>query len=204
MYASDNRDYLPWPTGPGFEPEWCIMEYWPRGPDYIPIHAESGSVFPYIMGSPRVYLSSTALSPARPNIVTPDPRQRYTYSVYHCPASGPTGDTNRVTYSITLYFFPVNDRSIRHSQILHPAQKVWLTDKTYEDALAFEQTWNSGGVAHSIMHHFFSVNQIRHGGLFNVVYSDNHAESMKASWALAIENNEELRRRHLYPGDHWP
>ncbi len=204
MYAYDSGEILPWPTGPGFEPEWCIMEYWPSGPAYVPIHAESGSVFAYVVGPRRTFLSCEALIPGRPNVVLPDPQQKQTYGVYHCPSSGSVGNTNRVTYSISLYYNTLNDRGIRLGQIVHPALKAWLTDKTYEDALAFEQVWNSGGVAHFIGHHFFSTNQVRHRGIFNLVFSDGHAEGVKVSWALAVQNSEELRQRHLYPEDHWP
>jgi prepilin-type N-terminal cleavage/methylation domain-containing protein/prepilin-type processing-associated H-X9-DG protein len=96
MYADDSRDYLPWAGGVdrNLEPDWVfggqpstdtpIPARW-KDPGYGH-HAESGSIFAYVLSRPRV---------------TPH-RDSYTnsFAVYQCPSTGAIGRALRVNYSM--------------------------------------------------------------------------------------------------------
>lgn len=211
LYALDSDQRLPTPTyPPGLNPMWAIMEAGLKGPQdpVVPIHAEAGSIFPYMGGRRHVGSSSPTGWAAGLDFIEPDLACKDSFELYRCPNTGLIGKTNRVTYSISMYFFGTqpNDymMGIHESRVINPAKKAFLTDKTIEDALPFEQTWNSGGVAHSITRRFFSIKQIRHRRRFNIAWADGHLDNMPATRARIISDSEALRQEFLYPLGTWP
>jgi prepilin-type processing-associated H-X9-DG protein len=204
LYADDNNDYFPKDTRPfPILAQWCVpddpMPTPPANGVASAIHAEAGSVFTYVTSLPRVYIA--APSPSEPDSILADSRQTNIYRVYYCPDTGPIGEMTRVTYDMNRAFdggigYPLG---ARQTAVLNPAKKILLADKTYEPALAIE--WYGQGSQGMLL---CSSNQIRHGGLLNVVFADGHSETPKWARALEIQSSEALSQEYLYPMGTWP
>jgi hypothetical protein len=93
-------------------------------PDFA-THAESGSIYYYVTGSPRVL----PYNQKNTNIVVH----------YRCPSSGAFGLARRVTYSMNGMFDPIDSPTIKERGVLRtlvysPSQKVLLVDEDPETA----------------------------------------------------------------------
>jgi prepilin-type N-terminal cleavage/methylation domain-containing protein/prepilin-type processing-associated H-X9-DG protein len=205
-YADDNVDCFPRSISilPPTIERWCAYEgtYWnyPANGVASPIHAEAGSVFNYVTSLPRVYLNPNPAYSFGPFAgIQPDTRETNIYRVYWCLDTGRTGEMNRVTYDINGGFDMV-PRGTLQTAVVNPAEKMLLLDRTIVVALAIE--WNSTNDCSGTW--LTSPNQIRHGGLFNVVFADGHSETLKWSLANEIQSNQQLLDEHVYPLGYGP
>jgi prepilin-type processing-associated H-X9-DG protein len=132
-------------------------------------HAESGSVFSYVTGRPRVL----------PH------RDSYTNSfpTYRCPSTGEIGRALRVTFSMNG-MIDAGDRSPRGVQMTttaSPSKKFLLANedpKTMHNA-----SFNQGPGASAVKGAFTF-----HNGRANFGFMDGHAESMKHKLLIDILN----------------
>ncbi|MGO8675355.1 MAG: hypothetical protein ACLQVX_05745 [Limisphaerales bacterium] len=84
--------------------------------------------------------------------------------------------------------------------VVNPAKKILLVDRTFPPALAIE--WNSTGNQILNWNWLTSTNQIRHGGLVNVVFADGHNETLKWSLAHQIDLSQQLQNEYINPLTH--
>jgi prepilin-type N-terminal cleavage/methylation domain-containing protein/prepilin-type processing-associated H-X9-DG protein len=205
FYADDHDYYFP-PSifaGPGILTidNWCAFEdgAYPLNGIASPIHAEAGSAFTYVTSLPRVYLPDPSKTFSIPGVgpgILADPQQTNLYPVYWCPDTGQTGQLSRVTYDINelLDYTSQGPPGTRQTAVVNPAKKILLIDRTLPDTLAVE--WNGNDCRRDWL---TSRNQIRHGGLFNVVFADQHAETLKWAWAHQVEITPSLVNEYLKP-----
>jgi prepilin-type N-terminal cleavage/methylation domain-containing protein len=214
-YLDDHGDYYPnsiWGLGDiRTVGNWCTYEGkflgYPSNGIATPIHAEAGSLFTYVTSLARVYLhdpSGTSSAPGFGPEILADPGQTNLYQVYYCPDTGRTGQLSRVTYDINGYFDqPSEGRQCpygtRQTMVVNPAEKVLLVDRTLPPSLGVE--WDS---AHNDCQWYLlsSPNQIRHGGLENFVFADQHAETLKWAWAYQVDHNTNLVQQYVNPLGH--
>jgi prepilin-type processing-associated H-X9-DG protein len=192
MYANDARDILPWATWGNFQPEWCLFPAPGDFPAPLIMHAEGGSVFPFVMGQPRMLLTNQ-IDTQWGLQVYPDPRRTNIFPVYNCPSSGSARLNNHVTYALSWCcgIFPLGE--VRLSEVVNPAQKVLLRDQTDEVAVQ----WKKPGVTGIEIPNLISHNQpLRHARL-GVLFVDGHVGSFSEQRALEIESSPELCREYI-------
>jgi hypothetical protein len=78
--------------------------------------------------------------------------------------------------------------------VVNPAKKVLLVDRTLPLSLVVERGCASYWLS--------SPNQIRHGGLENFVFADQHAETLKWAWAYQVDHNTNLVQQYVNPLGH--
>jgi prepilin-type N-terminal cleavage/methylation domain-containing protein/prepilin-type processing-associated H-X9-DG protein len=182
LYADDNNDYLPWPGGVdrNLPPDWVFGGYRAKIPpdpaewtlrEYA-THAESGSIFNFVTGLPRVQPHRDAYSNS--------------FAVYRCPSTGPIGRARRVTYSMNAWFDPLerselNSRGVQRSTIVKSPRKVLLVDESPETA--HNASFHPGGTAKRGQF-------TRHNGRVNVGFVDSHLESFKHQKIMEIQSNQ--------------
>ncbi len=206
LCTDDHNDYFPrslW-FGDQTIDRWCLFEG--TSPGYFangiatPIHAEAGSVFTYVTSLPRVYLDDPSKPFSYPGFgpgILADPRQTNIYRVYWCPDTGQTGQLSRVTYDMNMLFnYPMNASAYgtRETAVVNPAKKILLIDLTHPPSLSVE--WEGNDCQWCLL---TSPHQIRHGGLVNVVFADEHAEALKWARAHEIDHTPSLMDEYLYP-----
>src|SRR5437773_6015459 len=96
LYADDNGDFLPWPgdVDRNWQPDWVFgaqPNLSPNNPELwkgisFGFHAESGSIFSYVTGLPRML-------PHRDSYAGK-------FRIYRCPSTGPLGEALRVNFSM--------------------------------------------------------------------------------------------------------
>lgn len=179
MYVDDSNDFFPWAGGVdrNSPPDW-VFGGQPNADTADPKkwktvgyghHAESGSVFSYVTGRPRVL----------PH------RDSYTNSfpIYRCPSTGAIGRALRVTFSMNG-MIDGSDRSRRGVQMTttpSPSKKFLLANedpKTMHNA-----SFNQGSGASAVKGTFTF-----HNGRANFGFMDGHAESMKHKLLIDILN----------------
>jgi prepilin-type N-terminal cleavage/methylation domain-containing protein/prepilin-type processing-associated H-X9-DG protein len=192
VYANDSGDYLPWPGGVNRNklPDWVFGGYQPSSPpnpkewqliDFA-LHAESGSVFAYVTGFPRVYPI--------------DRKFTYSFPVYRCPSTGELGRARRVTYSMNACFDPdyppVSSRSSRGVQLTaieSPTQKVLLVDESpeYSEDASFEPS-SSGGKSKLTFHNTRA----------NMAFVDGHCETLRSKKIMEIQSDQDNNLRTYF------
>ncbi|HOW67160.1 MAG TPA: prepilin-type N-terminal cleavage/methylation domain-containing protein [Candidatus Paceibacterota bacterium] len=182
VYANDNDDYLPWPgrINRNKLPDWVFGGYQPVKPitpkewkkaDFA-LHAESGSVFSYVTGLPRVLPYSKDYTNS--------------FAVYRCPGTGELGRARRVTYSMNACldpdFPPVTTRGVQHNAIENPTQKLLLVDELPEtsDDAGFEPASVGGNSQFTT-----------HNQRVNVSFVDGHCETLRGKRVADIQSNKD-------------
>ena len=179
MYVDDNRDFFPWASDidRNLPPDW-VFGGQPNTDTANPkrwndvgygFHAESGSVFPYVTGLPRVL----------PH------RDSYTNSfvVYRCPSTGAIGRALRVTFSMNgmIDTDPAHPRGIAMTAITTPSKKFLLAN---EDPKTMHNASFHPGPGASAVKGSFTF----HNGRANFGFTDGHAESLKHKLLIDILN----------------
>ncbi len=178
MYAHDEEDTFPWPGGepdranynPKYQADWCFggqpasdvsnQAMW-NDPSFG-VHAESGSIFTYVMSLPR-----------QPY----DEKNREVYPIYRCPSTGRLGEALRVNFSANAYLDPkqpfgdatVGPRGVIMGSIVNPVQKVLLVNQDPKNITGSAFAPGSGAQ---------TENFILHLGRVNVSFIDGHIESI--------------------------
>jgi prepilin-type N-terminal cleavage/methylation domain-containing protein/prepilin-type processing-associated H-X9-DG protein len=180
LYAEENRDTLAWPGGVdrNSPPDWVFggqssedianPRRWSH-PSFG-FHAESGSIFPYVMVRPRIPYS-----------------ERFTnsFGVYRCPSSGKLGAAQRVNFSMNGWFDPdpgmgVGAAGVRLGQVRSPTQKVFFVN---EDPKTMRNpAFHPGGTAAGGIF-------VLHNGRVNFTFMDGHVESLRNREVLRIQNS---------------
>lgn len=216
MYADENRDIMPWapkdntqgrnisdnqvfaPGGPGssVDPSKPLPDQdYLKSPncDNWAIHAESGSVFPYVTGQKKFDKSMTSMV-------------KTVYPVYRCPSTGVKGEVLRVNYSMNKWFNPQqhNDQSILNSKmpaeglksagIKNPAQKIVIVQETPESMR--EAGFFPGGSALSALK---SGVFLSHLGKGNIGFCDGHIEQIKTERLREIISMDNSRIFYFAP-----
>lgn len=191
MYADDNREYLPWAGAAdrNFEPDWvfgghpspwtAVVARW-RDPAYGH-HAESGSIFTYVMSMPRV-------SPHRDSYTN-------TFPVYQCPSTGPIGKALRVNYSMNAEIDAnislangrnTGPRGVQVTAMANPSQKFLLVQESPETM--HNAAFHPGSEASAIKGKF-----VTHNSRVQFAFSDGHIEALRKQLVADIL----LRRQNL-------
>ncbi len=192
LYADENRNLMPWPPQHALQGRaWSGEQVFaPGGPgdlispgtatadivyqtnaDAIAIHAEAGSVFPYVTGRKKVPFNLSATN-------------RTAYPVYRCPSTGIKGEVLRVNYSMNGWYNPwssrVSNPGVRTSAIVNPKEKVLLVQESPESmketGFSPGTNVNAARVSHAI-----------HDGKTNLTMSDGHLEEV---------TNDQLQTMH--------
>jgi prepilin-type N-terminal cleavage/methylation domain-containing protein/prepilin-type processing-associated H-X9-DG protein len=178
LYVDDSSDFFPWAGGVdrNLPPDW-VFGGQPNSDTADPRrwknvgyghHAESGSVFSYVTGMPRV-----------PH------RDSYTNSfpVYRCPSTGAIGRALRVTFSMNgmIDADRGRPRGIQMTTTAAPSKKFLLANedpKTMHNA-----SFNQGPGASAVRGSFTF-----HNGRANFAFMDGHAESLRHKLLIDILN----------------
>ena len=197
MYADDSRDYLPWAGGVdrNLDPDWvfggqpstdtAVQARWKdRGYGH---HAESGSIFTYVTGYPRV-----------------THRDSYTnsFAVYQCPSTGPIGRALRVNYSMNGNIdFNVDlankrntgPRGVQITAVASPSLKLLIVQESPETM--HNASFHPGTGASAIKGKFVIHNQRVH---FSFV--DGHIEPFRKQKVIdMLARRENLDRIYFDP-----
>jgi prepilin-type processing-associated H-X9-DG protein len=198
MYASDHNDFLPWPTSiMQGAAEWCLIDLSGSATAPLAIHAEAGSIFPYVLRQSRIVLPGLTAHSRRP-----DSSFTVRFGVYACPGANDRAKKIRVNYSLNSFLAgsPKN-RGIRDSSLVDPATKIILTDKTYEVALWY----NTGSSAwQGVIQNVINTNEPRHRTMHNLAFADGHVAGIRRRAAIEIENNPELLKQYVFPSGQLP
>jgi prepilin-type N-terminal cleavage/methylation domain-containing protein/prepilin-type processing-associated H-X9-DG protein len=187
QYADDDADYLPWPgdVDRNWEPDWMFGGQTDTFSDQpakwesksFGFHAESGSVFTYATGLPRVL-------PHRDDIGG-------TFRIYRCPSAGPLGEALRVNFSMNEELDPTSDLSrtnaagVRLAYVINPTQKILLVN---EDPVTMKNaSFKPGGAA-------LNGDFIQHEGRVNVGFIDGHLEAMRDRKVRDIQTASQQKR----------
>jgi prepilin-type N-terminal cleavage/methylation domain-containing protein/prepilin-type processing-associated H-X9-DG protein len=195
MYAHDEEDFLPWPGGdpdrannnPKYEPDWCFGGQ-PAGDvnnpsrwsdDSFGFHAESGSVFNYVMSMPRQAY---------------DEKQKTVYPVYRCPSTGRLGDALRVNFSANAWLDPgqpfgdgtVPAKGVGVGAIIDPVRKILLVNQDPRNITG--SAFAPGPVA-------LGGNLVMHLGRVNVSFVDGHIEAVSQR---ALQQMQGSQRDYYY------
>jgi prepilin-type N-terminal cleavage/methylation domain-containing protein/prepilin-type processing-associated H-X9-DG protein len=189
VYASEENDYLPWPgaINRNKKPDWVFGGYRPVNPtnprewklaDFA-LHAESGSVFTYVTGFPRILPYDKAFTNS--------------FQVYRCPSTGDLGRARRVTYSMNACFdpdyAPVSPAGVQLTQVDDPTQKVLLVDEdpASSDNAGFEPASLGGTSALTY-----------HNNRANMSFVDGHCETLRNKKAVEIQSNKDSSFRTFF------
>jgi prepilin-type N-terminal cleavage/methylation domain-containing protein/prepilin-type processing-associated H-X9-DG protein len=189
LYADDCNDYLPWPGGVNRNrlPDWVIGGYRPTNlsdprelslMDFA-LHAESGSIFTYVTGFPRVWPYNRDFTNAFP--------------VYRCPSAGELGRARRVTYSMNGWFdpeiLPASPKGIQHNAIEAASQKVLIVDGSPEtsESSSFEPTSKSSKSRLTL-----------HNNRSNLAFVDGHCESLRHKKLIEIQSEKDNNLRAYF------
>ena len=172
LYADDNNDYLPWPgdVDRNWQPDWVFggqPDTYPNNPDTwnmpgFGFHAESGSIFPYATGQPRVV-------PHRDYYTT-------TYRIYRCPSTGGLSEALRVNFSMNEELDPTTDltkafpEGVKVANVVGPTQKILLVNE--DPATMRNASFKPQGTA-------LTGQFVVHDGRVNVGFIDGHLEAMR-------------------------
>ncbi len=198
MYADDNREYLPWAGGVdrNSEPDW-VFGGQPNNQTAAPSqwknvgyghHAESGSIFPFVMNKPRV-------TPHRDSYTN-------TFAVYQCPSTGKIGRALRVNFSmngdIDANVSLANRRSsgprgIQTTALGSPSQKILFVQESPETM--HNASFHPGSEA-SAVHGQFVV----HNNRVQFAFCDGHIEAWRRQKVIdMLLGRESLDRLYLDP-----
>jgi len=221
VYSDDFRSYYPWPG----EVDRNKSEDWIFGGHRttIPIpetelskqgfalHAESGSVFSYVTGLPRVAPHSDAYTNS--------------FSIFRCPSGGKLGEARRVTITMNAYFdidpslFPPREDTsapnpaighffnsgvglpgVNSAAVLQPSRKILLVDESPEtcDNASFKPGFGfdiPGGDFWYAKDGAFKM----HNGRVQLNFVDGHVEAIKKDNFLKIMNDPVQKRRFFDP-----
>lgn len=191
MYADDSRDYLPWAGGVdrNSDPDWvfggqsssdtAIPARWrDRGYGH---HAESGSIYAYATGQPRI---------------TPH-RDSYTNShlLYRCPSTGPIGRALRVNYSLNGDIDSnttlsnnreTGSKGVALTAMANPSQKLLIVQESPETM--HNAAFHAGTGASAIKGKF-----VVHNNRVHFAFADAHIEPLRKPLVMDMLN----RRRNL-------
>ena len=172
LYADDNNDYLPWPgdVDRNWQPDWVFggqPSLYPNNPDQwkdpgFGFHAESGSIFNYTTGLPRIL-------PHRDSYAG-------MFRVYRCPSTGTLGEALRVNFSMNEELDPTTDltqafpEGVKVANVIGPMQKILLVNE--DPATMRNASFKPEGTA--LNGHF-----VIHDGRVNIGFIDGHLEAMK-------------------------
>lgn len=212
LYSDENRDLVAWPPRNNNEGRTLAdnQVFAPGGPggsvtpgnplpdsayiqnaDNWAIHAECGSVFPYVTGQKKWPGNMSAMV-------------KTIYPVYRCPSTGVKGEVLRVNYSENKWFHP-NENSrgtpmaaegIKTVSITKPAQKILLVQETPESMRETGFTPTATGSAATAMR---SGAFLSHLGLGNVAFADGHVEQLKTERLLQMCTDDNLRTFYWDP-----
>jgi len=172
MYADDSNDYYPWPgeVDRDWQPDWVFggqPSLYPNNPDLwkdpgFGFHAESGSIFSYTTGLPRIL-------PHRDSYAG-------MFRVYRCPSTGTLGEALRVNFSMNEELDPTTDltqafpEGVKVANVIGPMQKILLVNE--DPATMRNASFKPEGTA--LNGHF-----VIHDGRVNIGFIDGHLEAMK-------------------------
>lgn len=205
MYADDHSDYFAWPGGVdrNLIPDWVWgghrasmppTEREMQSPGFA-THAESGSLFVYATGLPRV-------EPRRQRGGRTDNNTDWysnSFEIYRCPSSGKIGLARRVTYSMNAYLDP--DKSIpnsdghrtgpygvKTSEATQPSKKLLIMDETPETTHNASFTPSGSSIKGRIT---------LHKNRMNFGFMDGHIESFRHEDILEMQTDRTGRERHF-------
>src|SRR6266404_6487794 len=186
LYADDNSDYLPWPgdVDRNWQPDWVFggqLDTHPNNSDLwkdlgFGFHAESGSIFSYATGSPRIL-------PHRDSYAG-------SFRIYRCPSTGTLGEALRVNFSMNEELDPMTDltkaapEGVKLANVVAPTQKILLVNE--DPATMKNASFKPQGTA--LSGHF-----VMHDGRVNVGFIDGHLEAMKDRKVRDIQTAAEQR-----------
>src|SRR6266568_2584138 len=172
LYADDNMDYLPWPgdVDRNWQPDWVFggqADTFPARPELwkgsgFGLHAESGSIFSYASGLPRVL-------PHRDSYLG-------TFRIYRCPSTGPLGEALRVNFSMNEELDPTTDlttafpEGVKIANVVGPTQKILLVNE--DPATMRNASFKPQGTS-------LNGRFVVHDGRVNVGFIDGHLEAMR-------------------------
>ena len=180
LYADDNLDYLPWPgdVDRNWQPDWVFGGQWDTHSDDptqwrdsgFGFHAESGSIFSYATGLPRILPHHDSYAGK--------------FRIYRCPSSGALGESLRVNFSMNEELDPTTDltraipEGVKIANVISPTQKILLVN---EDPSAMKNaSFKPQGT--EVNGHF-----VAHDGRVNIGFIDAHLEAMKDRKARDIQ-----------------
>lgn len=176
-YADDNGNTLPWCGGSdrnlpadwvfGGQPLADLSNPLLWKSQSFGLHAESGSLFPYVTGGQRVAY---------------DENIRTVYSVYQCPSSGALGAAVRVNFALNGWVDGsarpgIGPRGVTTAEVTHAADKVLFTN---EDPQSMRNAAFMPGDPSS------SGAFVDHEGRANFSFMDAHVESLRKREVLRI------------------
>ncbi len=178
-YADDNAATLPWCGGSdrnlpadwvfGGQPldDLALPSRWDS--QGFGLHAESGSLFPYVMGRSRVAY---------------DERIKTLYAVYQCPSSGTLGRAVRVNFSLNGWVDgnarpDIGPRGVMTSQISRASEKVMFAN---EDPRGMSNGAYLPGDTVA------NTGLLLHEGRANLGFMDAHVESFRNRDVVRIQN----------------
>jgi prepilin-type N-terminal cleavage/methylation domain-containing protein/prepilin-type processing-associated H-X9-DG protein len=156
----------------------------------IAIHAEAGSVFPYVTGK-------TILRRGR----RPELRHQKIYDVYRCPSSGKYGRARRVTYSMNANLeingaaLPSTPTLKKIDSVRRPASKVFLVDES-------PQSVNDGLFLPTSGSHEYSggrTEYAQHASGVNFSFCDGHVDFVSDAKARLWLSNSRLNQIYFNP-----
>ncbi len=189
MYAEDSQDTLPWAGGVdrNLQPDWVWgghrmsnpndQRQWSRS--NWALHAESGSIFNYVTGLPRVLPKAGRRDT--------DFYTR-THDVYRCPSTGELGRSRRVNFSMNAWIDPdrrlkngrVGKRGVELLKVKRPVSKLMVLDESPETM--HNASFFPGGSASR-------GNFTYHNGKINMGFMDGHVESMRHENVMKIQRD---------------
>ena len=156
----------------------------------IAIHAEAGSVFPYVTSKPILRRGSR-----------PELRHQTIYPVYKCPSSGKYGTARRVTYSMNANLeingaaLPSTPRQKKIDSVRRPASKVFLVDES-------PQSVNDGLFLPNTGSHEYSggrTEYAQHASGVNFSFCDGHVDFVSDRKAKLWLSNSRLNQIYFNP-----
>lgn len=172
LYADDDNDFLPWPgdVDRNWQPDWVFGGQedthpnnpirW-KQPDFG-LHAESGAIFTYVTGLPRVLPHRDSFDKS--------------FRIYRCPGTEPLGEAIRVNFSMNEELDPTSGLSkttaagVKLANVVNPTQKILLVNE--DPATMRDASFKPDATA--LDGHF-----VVHERRVNIGFIDGHLEVMK-------------------------